>query len=334
MCLALTSLVGLIAVAQAGAAANGGEWWASQTNSFAANGFHYGHHHHHHQPAPDPEPEPEPTPEPTPTPAPTPEPEPEPTPTEPSPEPTPVPTPTSPFPNPAPSADLLFKGTKIKDFATNQSVAGAVKEVPDPSGSGISVLRMDVNNSDVYPLTPTADPRAQLLSPSIFFDGTEYWWNSSFYLPTDFPASVPGWLTVLEGPYGRPFGGTPPWHLEISGDMLRWQRNSTYDWDVPWETPVVRGSWVNVLVHGKLSANGFIEMWVNGKQTTFFPGSTHNPLGEATTQRLNMKTMDASNDESSNFVVIQSYRELGMFSNLSLFQGPMLIGKTRASVGG
>ena len=45
-----------------------------------------------------------------------------------------------------------------------------------------------------------------------------------------------------------------------------------------------------------------------------------------------MATRDRSNDEGANFTVIQSYRKAGMFDSVSLFQGPMAIGKTRASV--
>ena len=243
--------------------------------------------------------------------------------------PTPIPTPT-----PEPKEAPLFNGTRIRDYAQNQSAPGAVTEVSDPAGSGETVFKMSVKNSDVYPITPTADPRAQLLSPSIFFQGTEYWWNAKFYLPTDFPASVPGWLTVMEGPYGRPFDGTPPWHLEINGTSLRWQRNNTYGWDIPWQVPMVRGSWVHVLMHGKLETNGFVEMWINGEKVTFFGSGSYNPNHEPTTQRLGMKTWDHSNDESSNFAVIQSYRKLGMFENVNVFQGPLLLGKTRASVGG
>jgi hypothetical protein len=195
-------------------------------------------------------------------------------------------------------------------------------------------MQMTVDNSDVYPITPTADPRAQLLSPDIFEPGDEYWWNSEFLLPSSFPASTPSWVTLLEGPYGEPFDGTPPWHIEVNGNHLRWSRNGTYNWDIPWEAPLIRGSWVHVLVHGKFDRQGWIEMWVNGQQITFFSGGTSNPNGEAATKRLNMATMDSSNDARTNFAVIQSYRELGIFDSLTIYQGPMRIGETRASVGG
>jgi hypothetical protein len=287
---------------------------------------------HHTRPSHDPGPvgegggegTPAPAPEPPPIPTPTPEPIPTPTPT-PVPEPTPAPT-------PPPASDILFRGTRIRDFHENQSAPGAVTEVPDPAGSGFPVFKMTVKNSDVYPITPTADPRAQLTSPAIINTGEEFWWSGKFFLPSDFPASVPGWLTVMEGPYGRPFDGTPPWHIEVNGSSLRWQRNDTYHWDIPWQVPLIKNSWVSVMVHERFGADGWVEMWVNGQQSTFFGSGSYNPNHEATTTRLAMATRDHSNDESGNFTVIQSYRKAGMFDTVSLFQGPMTIGKTRASV--
>jgi len=207
-----------------------------------------------------------------------------------------------------------------------------VSEVADPAGSGETALKLTVANSDVYPLTPTSDPRAQLDSPDLFNPGAEFWWNSKFYLPSDFPASVPGWLTVMEGPYGPPFDGTPPWHIEVNGEHIQWGRDDTYHWDVPWQMPLVRGSWVHVLLHERFATDGWVEMWIDGQQVTFFGGGTNNPDHEAPTQRLEMQTMDHSNDGGANFAVIQSYREAGMFSSVSLFQGPMTLGTTRASV--
>jgi outer membrane biosynthesis protein TonB len=233
---------------------------------------------------------------------------------------------------PGSPSDLLFRGTKIRDFKLNQSAPGAVTEVPDPAGSGQQVLQMTVKNSDVAPVTPTSDPRAQLLSPSIITPGEEFWWSGKFYLPSSFPTSVPGWLTVMEGPYGEPFDGTPPWHLEVNGSSLRWQRNGTYGYDVPWQIPVPRASWTSVLVHERFGSDGWVEMWVNGQQVTFFGSGSINTRKEAQTTKLSMATRDHSNDGGPNFTVIQSYRKAGMFDSVTLFQGPMAIGKTRASV--
>jgi hypothetical protein len=276
---------------------------------------------HHRSPAPEPTPAPAPAPAPTPAPAP-----------EPTPAPAPAPAP-APEPAPAPAPGLLFKGTKITDFH-NQSAPGAVSEVADPAGSGESALKMTVANSDVYPVTPTSDPRAQLDSPTIFNPGAEFWWSSKFYLPSNFPSSVPGWLTVMEGPYGPPFDGAPPWHIEVNGEHIQWGRNDTYHWDVPWQMPLVRGSWVHVLLHERFASDGWVEMWINGQPITFFGSGTYNPNHVAPTQRLAMQTMDHSNNGGTNFAVIQSYRKAGMFSSVSLFQGPMALGTTRTSVEG
>ena len=232
------------------------------------------------------------------------------------------------------SPNLLFDGSKIEDFPINQSAPGAVSEVPDPAGSGESVFKMTVSNEDVAPITPTENPRAQLLSPSIIHPGDEFWWHARFYLPKDFPSSVPSWVTVMEGPYGPPWDGTPPWSIDVQHEELRWQRNDTYDWDVPWHMPLVRGQWVDVLLHDRFGTNGFVEMWIDGEQVTFFADSPHNPNNEAPTQRLNMATMDHTNNGAANFVVIQSYRKVGMFNSLSLYQGPTELGTTRESVGG
>lgn len=227
---------------------------------------------------------------------------------------------------------LLFRGDHIGDFALNQSAPGAVTEVSDPAGSGESVLQMTVSDKDVAPITPTENPRAQLLSPAVIDPGDEFWWSSKFYLPKDFPSSVPGWLTVMEGPYGPPFDGPPTWHLEVNGSQIEWSRNGTYDWDVPWQMPLVRGAWVEVLLHARFASDGFVEMWIDGQQVTFFGGGTYNPNREAPSQRLDMETMDESNDQGPNFAVIQSYRKVGMFESVSLLQGPMTLGSTRAAV--
>lgn len=275
---------------------------------------------------------------------------PEPPPTEPEPEPEPEPPaeppkaeepperpeiPEGEVPqNPPETGKHIFTGTKIKDFDLKQAAPGAITEVPDPLNPQRTVLQMTVDDADVYPITPTGDPRAQLLSPEIFESGDEFWWNSEFLLPNDFPSSVPGWVTLLEGPYGEPFDGTPPWHIEANGGNLQWSRNSTYNWDVPWEMPMVKGRWVHVLIHSRFAPDGWVEMWVDGQQVTFFPGNTYNPGNEAPTTRLQMQTLDSSNAGGPNFAVIQSYRKKGIFDTLTIYQGPMQIGETRASVGG
>jgi Polysaccharide lyase len=230
------------------------------------------------------------------------------------------------------TSGLLFKASRINEFWLNQSAPGAVTEVPDPTGSGETAIQMNVSDSDVAPITPTENPRAELISDPIFEAGSEFWASAKFYLPTEFPTTVPGWLTLLEGPYGAPYAGTPPWHIEVSGSSIRWARNNTYNWDVPWEMPVVRGSWVNVLLHERFASDGWIEMWINGQPITFFAGHSYNPNHVAPTTRLAMQTMDSTTNGGPSAIHEMNYRQVGMFSSVSVLEGPLAIGTSRESV--
>lgn len=222
----------------------------------------------------------------------------------------------------AATSDLFFDGSEIADFALLQAAPGAITEVSDPLGSGEQGFKLTVDESDVYPVTPTENPRAQALSPSIIDPGSEIWLKTKFMLPSDFPA-VPGWMSLVSI-YGPPFDGSSPWRIGIDGNELRWQRNGTYGYDIPWRMPIVRGRWISVLLHERFAADGWVEMWIDGERITF-------PNG---TQRLQMQTVDSSNDGGANHAKIMNYREAGMFDSSTVYFGSLKLGKTRASVEG
>lgn len=227
----------------------------------------------------------------------------------------------------------LFQGDRLGQFWLAQSAEGAITEAPNPDGDGDGVFKMTVANQDVYPITPTENPRAELLSPPTIEPGDEIWWSAEFFLPSDFPSSTPNFVTLLQGPYGRPFNGPPPFHIEVNGSHIQWQRNDTYDWDVPWQMDIVRDSWVHVMIHERFAEDGFVEMWINGKPITFFSErGLWNPDHVPPTTRLEMATIDSSNDEGNGSIYLQSYRKAGMYQSLTVFQGPLTIGETRESV--
>jgi hypothetical protein len=243
------------------------------------------------------------------------------------------PTETAP-PSTNPASELLFSGSRLRDFALLQEAPNAITEVADPLGSGESVLKMTVNDTDVAPITPTENPRAQALSPNIVNQGQEYWLSTKFLIPSDFPASVPGWMSLVSI-YGAPFGGSSPWQVEIVGNNLQWMRNSSYGYDAPWQTPLVRGRWTTILLHERFASDGFVEMWVNGAPVTFFSsGSSYNPSHRAATQHLEMKTVDSSNNGGANAAKIMQYRKVGIFQTATVYFGALKVGKSRASVGG
>jgi hypothetical protein len=227
----------------------------------------------------------------------------------------------------------LFEGDSIGDFAEVQAAPKAISEVPDPLGSGEIVFKMTVNDQDVYPITPTENPRAQALSPSLIEPGDEFWLETKFMLPESFPSSVPGWVSLIEI-YGPPYKGSSPWQIEVSGDEFTWQRNATYNYDVPWQTPLIKGRWVSVLLHERFAHDGWVEMWIDDQKVTFFSEGSHNPDNHPATDLLAMETMDSSNDEGPNSAKIMQYREAGMFASASVYFGALTIGKTRASVEG
>ncbi|HXV05797.1 MAG TPA: heparin lyase I family protein [Solirubrobacterales bacterium] len=235
------------------------------------------------------------------------------------------------------SSGLLFSGSRISDFPTTLAAPGAITETPDPAGGSGTAIDMTVKESDGS-FFEDGKPRAQLQSPPIIEPGDEFWWHSRFFLPADFPSYVSHWINIMEGPYGPPYNGTPPWEIGMDqGSDLRWQRNGSYNWDIPWSMPLVRNRWVDVLLHERFGTDGWIEMWIDGQQVTFFGSSNtvaYNPNHESPTQRLNMKTMDASNNGGPNFAVIQNYRGVGWIESVSVYHGPMELGTTRASVGG
>jgi hypothetical protein len=88
--------------------------------------------------------------------------------------------------------------------------------------------------------------------------------------------------------------------------------------------PLVKGSWITVLLHERFATDGWVEMWINGQQVSFFGRET----------KLNMQTIDGSNGGGPNSARISQYRQKGMFETGTLYYGPLKIGTTRESVGG
>jgi len=230
------------------------------------------------------------------------------------------------------SGGLLFNGTKASDYSI-EAAPHAVTEVPDPAGSGRSVFDLTVQNQDVAPITPTENPRAQMLSPGIINNGSEFWLQTKFYIPVGMPY-VSEWLSLVSI-YGPPFEGSSPWQISINEHELRWMRNGDHNWDVPWKASLAaaEGQWTTVLLHEKFATDGFVEMWINGQQINFFaPGASRNSSHEAQTTRLEMATMDSSNNGGVNAAKIMQYRAVNMFQSASIYFQPLVVGTSRSAV--
>jgi hypothetical protein len=222
-----------------------------------------------------------------------------------------------------------FVGARLSDFAhiEPEEWEEFATEVPDPLGSGETVFKLEV------PDRPSpVDPRLQLNSGQIIKNGEEFWWHASFMLPEEFPSYIPQWFNIMEGPYGSPFNGSPPVSLGINGAEVDWQRNATYNFDVPYSVPLEKGRWIDVLWHIKFATEGWVELWIDGEQITFFEPGTYNPSKLPETQRLNMKTRDSSNNGADNAIYLQNYRESEMFESVTIYEGPTSVGPNRTDV--
>lgn len=206
-------------------------------------------------------------------------------------------------------SDFYLQGTKVvEDLA--------------PDGSLDKVLRFDCNGTDGTNITE--NPRAQAKLEGLTLP-KEFWWSGAFWLPTTFPAEVPGWWNLLEGPYGPPYNGSPPVSIQLSGNRLQWISNEWHTGkdQILWEQPYVRGKKTTYLIHVVQSAtkeaSGLVEMWINGE-----------PVCSKA-----WPTLDGSNYQGPQGLWLQSYRKKGMFSQtVSLYHWFPKIGATRASVGG
>ena len=175
------------------------------------------------------------------------------------------------------SVEECAKG-RISVYANGNAPPGA-----PPPVQGKYAAHFHVLDADVSPCTSTGNPRAQLSTAPLFMPGDDDWEHWSLYVPSDFPAlgcdgGCKGAPYVLfQEDYGPPYDGSPSigWDiLSIGGvDSLCLSRGAQYGHDTPWHTPLVKGKWLDWLVHKKfantLGGGGFVEAWLDGQPLVF-----------------------------------------------------------------
>lgn len=240
-----------------------------------------------------------------------------------------APTATVVVPVPAPDGDLLFDADVARNGLSSYAhvIHGErISVVDDPVlGDARQVMRFTVQDGDVG---PTPNPRAQVETPKVVREGDEVWVGWSTLFPSSWPDRLPpggaSWITLSEL-YGPPYSGAAPVKLGMrSGvDALTWQRNGTYDWDVPWEEgPVVKNRWYDQVLHVRLSDDpevGFVELYINTGA-----GWEQQTLGG--TSRLHMRTLDSANGGGPNYHKLALYRKRGMYPVLTVFHGEHRVG--------
>lgn len=213
----------------------------------------------------------------------------------------------------------IFSGYPISAYEIEQAIAGTITEVADPSGGGRQTIQFRINNEDI-PI-PT-NPRAQLLSPKIFVPGRKYKIIQPFYIPSGLPTFSAGHFFQLYELYGPPYKGPAPVSLKIGErgsegfNVLYWQRNERYSFDVPFYLGAVKyDHWYTMELRLLFSEEGWIEQVLDGEQIVYFrPSHSYNPGHEPETTKLAMKVRDESDNTGNCEWIIQQYRELGMIA--------------------
>jgi hypothetical protein len=224
---------------------------------------------------------------------------------------------------------LWFDGGRPASWIDQSASPKRVRLVADPAGGQDRVLELIAYNGDTAPLTPTQNPRAQLVTSTGIVERDQPFWESyQVYVPRTFPVAQTygGWLTLGSPFYGRPFNGTPSVDLTISDGDFVWKGNShaPTPWEIFWHRPVVTGQWIRFTWHVVPRTNGFVELYVDGAPVHV----GGNEYG------VHLPVIDPSNDTGPWFSQLSVYFRHNEFSHLRLYFRDFKIGSTERAVVG
>jgi len=222
---------------------------------------------------------------------------------------------------------LLFNGANKSVWQDQSATSTRVRRVWDPSGGPGMALKFTAYNTDVFPLTPTGNPRAQLVTYLPVRPGAQFWESFEVYLPPNFPVAETdkGWLSLGSPAFGQPWKGTPPVSLSIANGDFQFQRNgyATVPWQVAWQTPVVLGQWIRFTWHLRLSQNGFVQLWMNNQPAELVDG-----VKSSTT--LNLPVLDPTNDRGPWISQLSVYFKHNSFRQVTVYFRDFRIATTEA----
>ena len=222
----------------------------------------------------------------------------------------------------------------LSQYKVQECAPGRTTVVRDPKGADRNVIRFTVRDTDVAPCTPTGNPRAQALSPSLLRPGGDYWIGWAVLVPDDFPRTTGAgdeWIS-LGSIYGPPADGNGSNGISMNtspgAEEFYYRRGAEYDFDQPWQMPLVRGRWVDFVFHVKLSADpkvGYREQWVDS-------GSGWAQSKLAGQSRFFTSTFGEANGGAPNVSKISLYRRRGIMETATLYFAGHRIGTSFDSV--
>ncbi len=208
-----------------------------------------------------------------------------------------------------------FETGNLSQWYHSQSCPGRITVVADPLNPNNKVGKYTVGDGDIRAncvSSPTADPRAQTLSPALLENGNEYYISMNVFLPNEFPM-LSSWFGLAQI-YGPPWGGSPTLGLQVAADKVTLHSAVTLGAKTVhrtiWQGPLIaRGKrWEKIILRVKMSTDektGFVELWYNGAKQTLASGN----------QRYYLKTLDAGRNwdgKTPNILYAQHYRSREM----------------------
>jgi hypothetical protein len=232
--------------------------------------------------------------------------------------------------SPRQATPLRFPSPKGTATWIDQSAsASRIEPVPDPAGGGGMALRFTADNGDVAPLTPTDNPRAQLVTPTnIVTAGQPFWESYEVFLPSDFPVAQTdgGWVALGSPFYGAPYEGSPSVGLEITGGRFRWttDAHAQVHGQILWQSPVILGRWVRFTWYIVPARDGFAELSVGGRAVSVtYEGRTG--------YGAHIPVIDAGNARGPWSSQLSVYYRRDEFSSATIYFRRFAIGTTRAA---
>lgn len=227
------------------------------------------------------------------------------------------------------SPGLMFNGSKKSSWWLDQSATlSRIQEVTDPATGVGKVLRFRTYNSDVFPLTPTMNPRSQLITPLHLSPGGRFWESYEVYVPKGFPVAQTyhAWISLGSPAFGEPYAGSPTAEVEIIDGHFRFQRNgfASHPWQIAWQTPLVLGRWVRFTWHVGFSSAGFTQLYYNNAPVELANGSSRSTT-------LSMPVIDASDSTGPWISQLCLYYQHNAFPDLTVYFKDFRLAKTEAA---
>jgi hypothetical protein len=178
---------------------------------------------------------------------------------------------------------------------------------------GTPHLRLKALDSDVAPLTPNSNPRAQLCSPPLIEQGGTYRACVDLLIPgTSLPVSIDKaggkWVEFVQFNCGPPFAGSPPLRIFTMDGATFGLRLADSAWG--WSAPMDRDVWWRFVCEWEQATDGWYRLLVSR-------GLTSTPV--EVVPQTSYATVQAANQSAPNMLILNAYMAAGTAPRIGQF---------------